>query len=111
MRADRQHGSPELLRPPIPMVRDRSDPREVFVSTKRILISCVVGWPIVVVMMLTARLALVDPGPSAAEFVGWVFVVAAPVLTGVIIARGRSSQSIAQVLYDVEHPRQPGRMS
>ena len=80
-------------------------------STKRIIISCVVGWPIIVISALASRLALVDPGPSAAEFLGWVFVVTAPVLTGLIVARGRSDQSIAQVLYDVEHPGEPGPRS
>jgi hypothetical protein len=81
------------------------------VTTKRILISCLVGWPIVVVMALAGRLALLEPAPSAAEFVGWVFVITAPVLTGWIIARGSSNQSIGQVLYDVEHSGNPGQRS
>ena len=66
---------------------------------------------VVVVTALASRLGLVDTGPSATELVGWVFVLTAPVLTGLIIARGGSNQSIAHVLYDVEHPGEPGQGS
>jgi hypothetical protein len=102
VRADRQHRSPEPLRPVNLMARDRSEDREVIVS-QRLIVSLCAGWPVVVITALASRAALVSSGLSAAEIGGWIFLAVAPVLTGLLLVRGRSTPPIAQVLYDVEH--------
>jgi hypothetical protein len=84
------------------MARDRSELSEVIVSTDRLFVSFLVGWPIAVATALASRAALINAALSATEYAGWAFLASAPFFTGVIIARGRSSQSIAQVLYDAE---------
>ena len=71
-------------------------------SKDRLFLSFLVGWPIAVATALASRAALINSGLSATEYAGWVFLASAPLFTGVIIARGRSSQSIAQVLYNAE---------
>ena len=72
-------------------------------STQPLVLSVLLGWPIAVASALAGRAALINASFSVPEYAGWLFVAAAPVVTFLMIARGRSTDSIAQVLYNAEH--------
>ena len=76
-------------------------------STKKIFISVLVGWPIVVLLALVSRVIAADSPLAGTEYAAWLFLAFAPVLTCVVIARSRPSRSITQVLYDAEHAGDP----
>ena len=61
-----------------------------------------IGWAVAVLLALIIRTTLVIPGLSTAEYVGWMFLGCAPVAVVMMLVRGRSARSIAQVLYDAE---------
>jgi hypothetical protein len=73
------------------------------VSTKQLFLSAVIGWPIVVLAVLVARVTFAASSLSVGEYVGWLFLAAAPVAIALVILRGQSAEPIAQVLYDAEH--------
>ena len=72
-------------------------------SPRNLSLSILLGWPSLVAIALAGRAALAESGLSGSEYAGWIFLAVAPVATWLIILRARSSGSIAQVLYDVEH--------
>jgi len=72
------------------------------VSTQRLFISAIVGWSFAVLSALGARTAFINSSPSVVESVGWVFLGCAPVAIALVILRGRSTGTIAQVLYEAE---------
>jgi hypothetical protein len=75
---------------------------EVTVSSKQLFVSILVGWAIAVAAGFGTRVSFSRADVSAVELAGWVFLAIAPVFTALILARGRTDRSIAQVLYDVE---------
>ena len=74
-------------------------------SEKRLFISFLAGWPLVVVTALVGRAVFVGASLSVPEYSGWFFLATAPVVTFLIILRSRSTRSIAHVLYDVERTK------
>jgi multisubunit Na+/H+ antiporter MnhG subunit len=72
------------------------------VSLKRLVASAPLGWLSVILLALACRVSFVSPGISAAEYVGWIFLLCVPPVIALIIGRSRSSGSIAHVLYDAE---------
>jgi hypothetical protein len=73
------------------------------VSLNRLFTFALVVWSLAVLSALAGRTAFISPGLTALEATGWVFLLGVPVVIAVIIVRGRSAGSIAEVLYDVEH--------
>ena len=71
--------------------------------SKRLFTLALIGWPVAILLALAVRTMLVTPGLSIPEYVGWMFLGCAPLAIAVMMLRGRSSGSIAQVLYDAEH--------
>lgn len=67
-----------------------------------------VGWPAVVIIALTGRVLTAGSAPGTPEYVGWLLLASMPPVTGWLIARGRPSRSVAQILYDTEHSEAPG---
>jgi hypothetical protein len=72
------------------------------VSTNRLFTAALVGWLLLVVAALVGRTAF-GTGLSAPEYGAWIFAGCAPLAILLIIRRGRSTGSMTQVLYDVEH--------
>lgn len=71
----------------------------------KLFLSFLVGWPGLACAALTSRIAFLGPALSAAEYAGWFFLAGAPVAACLLILRGRSTRSIAHVLYDTELAR------
>lgn len=72
-------------------------------SLKQSVVSAPLGWLSVILLALAARVTFVSAGISTAEYAGWIFLVCVPVAIGLILGRGRSSGSVAQVIYDAEN--------
>ena len=70
-------------------------------SLKRLAAVAPLSWLSVILLVLACRVALLSPGISPAEYVGWIFLICIPPGIALII-RSRASGSIAQVLYDAE---------
>jgi hypothetical protein len=79
------------------------------VSEKRLFLSFLAGWPLVVVTALVSRAMFVGASLSVPEYSGWFFLATAPVVTCLVILRSRSTESIAHVLYDVERTGDTGQ--
>ena len=93
---------------PLPTCWRVIDPiSEVTVSTKGLFVSALVGWPLAVFTLLATRAISVESSVLAPEYLAWLFLACAPVVTLLIIVRGRSSQSVAHVLYETERSGVP----
>jgi hypothetical protein len=79
------------------------DPRlEVIVSLNRGLVTSVATWAGVVLIALSARGSF-GAGPITwSEYAAWLFLATAPIVLAVVVGRGMSTPTIAQVLYDAE---------
>jgi hypothetical protein len=86
------------------MVRDPSGFSEVTMGTGRTLALWLSAWIVAVGATLGSRLALAGYPLSTREFVIWGLVGCMPMATAWMLWGARSGDSIAQVLYDVEHP-------
>ena len=71
-------------------------------TSRQLFIPFLITWLAVVSAALTGRIAIGHSPVSASEYVIWVFLAAAPVVTYLILLRNRASGSIAHVLYDAE---------
>ena len=72
-------------------------------SARRLSVSFLFGWLSIVLIAFTSRISIAGGALSGSEYLGWVFLTLAPVAMTLLMARARSTGSIAQVLYDVEH--------
>jgi hypothetical protein len=102
VRADRQL-SPDLYAPPIPMARDRSDPSEVTVTTKRLLSVVVTSWAGMAIALLLARATLFSNPVTLAEASGWLFLACGPAAAFFFIAKASAAPTTADMLRDGAH--------
>jgi hypothetical protein len=69
---------------------------------RQLFVPFLITWPSIVFAALTGRIAIGSSAISASEYVGWFFLVLAPVATYLMLMRNRPSRSIAEVLYNAE---------
>jgi len=74
------------------------------VSLNKLLTIAVAVWAILVLGTLGVRLALFNAPLNLQEILGWLLIGCTPAVVALLVLRGRSTPSVAQVLYDVEHP-------
>jgi hypothetical protein len=72
------------------------------VSTHKLIMTTLVGWPVVIASTLAARTAFLGGTISVVELTGWAFLASAPVAITFILDRGRPTTSVAHVLFDAE---------
>jgi hypothetical protein len=65
-------------------------------------VSFLIGWSSLVFITMSGRMALLNPDLSASEYVIWFLAASMPMGVSVILLHGRSTASIAQVLYETE---------
>jgi hypothetical protein len=73
------------------------------VSVSRLFVVSITAWTAIVLATLGARAALVSVPISFTESIVWLFLSFAPAAVFLLLPRGGSSSSIAQVLYNTEH--------
>ncbi len=73
-------------------------------STNRFLILALAGWSVAIAASFSARMVLIASALSPVEGVAWLVGTVGPMVLLASIVRGASSRTIAQVLYDTEHP-------
>jgi hypothetical protein len=73
------------------------------VSTHSLFTGSLVGWISAVLIALSARLTFLSSSLTGGESAAWVFAGCAPVVIALFFLRNRSSDSVAQVLYNAEH--------
>ena len=66
--------------------------------------SAAATWVLLLTAAIVARVTLVDATATMAEYAGWALFIAGPVFIALALVRGASSRTIAEVLYDTEHP-------
>jgi hypothetical protein len=64
----------------------------------------ILGWIVAIALAGGARLMLVDWPVSLFEGVAWCLLAGAPAGLALALFRDPSSSTIAQVLYEAEHP-------
>jgi len=74
------------------------------VSLNRLLSIAVAVWAILVLGTLAARVVLFHAPLNLEEVIGWLLIGCTPAVVALLVIRGKSAPSVAQVLYDVEHP-------
>ena len=74
---------------------------------KRFLLVSAAVWLVTVLGALAARSALIPAPVPFTELAGWLFLACTPGAIALIFIRGMASTSIAQVLYNAEHPVTP----
>lgn len=72
-------------------------------SINRLLAIAVGIWAVLVLASLGARMALFNAPLTAPEITGWVLIGCSPAAVALLVLRGRSTQTVAQVLYEAEH--------
>jgi hypothetical protein len=78
---------------------------------KRFLLSSAAVWLVTVLGALGARSALITAPVPFTELAGWLFLACTPGAIVLIIIRGMAAPSVAQVLYETEHPVTPSPAS
>ena len=71
-------------------------------SLKRGLVTSVATWAGVVLIALSARGSFAAGPITWSEYAAWLFLAAAPIVLALVVGRGMSPPTIAQVLYDAE---------
>jgi len=61
-------------------------------------------WGSAIVVAILSRFVLVAPRATTAELVAWALFIVGPVFIALTIVRAAPSRTVAQVLYDTEHP-------
>jgi hypothetical protein len=89
------------------MARDRSELSEVNVSKRRLFVAVLFGWPIAVLSAFASWTFAIGSAAAGPSYPTWIFLATAPVATCLVMARGRPTRSIAQVLHDVEFGADP----
>lgn len=72
-------------------------------STPQLAVSSLALWSLAVLSVFAGRIILFTSAISVPEYAGWAFVAGAPVLLAAIVLRDRPTDSVARLLYDVEH--------
>jgi hypothetical protein len=74
------------------------------VLEKKFVLRIAVAWIVIAVAAVVARIVLLAAPVSTTEYAGWIFLAGGPLAIALIVARSAGSGTIAQVLYDAEHP-------
>jgi hypothetical protein len=101
VRADRLHRWPDRCAPPIRW-RAIVPNLEVIVSLNKLRIVVSTSWAGCVIVVLALRTILSGAPIAPSEYFAWMFLALGPAVVSLMIVRGMSSRSVAQVLYDVE---------
>jgi hypothetical protein len=76
---------------------------EIIMTITRLTLTIVLGWPVLVLLALAARVAALGATAPMPEYAGWLLLGSAPAIVAALIARGAPSRSVTQVLWDAEH--------
>ena len=71
---------------------------------KTLLVSAATLWVLLVLGFVVARATLSDAALSPMESAFWLLGIGGPLLIALVITRAGLPRTIAQVIYDAEHP-------
>lgn len=77
----------------------------------RLTLTIVLGWPVLALLALAARVAMFGTQVSMLEYAGWLLLGGTPAVIAAIIARGAPPRPVTQVLWDAEHAGSIARSS